>query len=51
MSKGILPAFEVGIELCRLIFILAYDFFSDDEFLALLMLNDTASTKEFVLID
>jgi hypothetical protein len=51
MGEGILPAFEFGIELDSFSFVLAYDFLGDDEFLALLMLDDTAATEELVLVD
>lgn len=51
MGKSILPAFEFGIELGSFSFVLTYDLLRDDEFLALFMLNDTASSEKLVLID
>lgn len=51
MSEGILPAFEFGIELGSLSLVLANDFLGYDEFLALLMLDDTAPAEQLVLVD
>jgi hypothetical protein len=51
VGEGILPAFEVSVELCGFSFVLADDFLGDDELLALLVLDDAAPAEKLVLVD